>query len=246
MPKAKWWDPWKFAYKIYKWSLNIDLCLKLRLHYVQLRLLPKQWLACWPELDLIFGSKSQKLCPQCSDDGAEETQNIPQQSAGYLSEWQKREKAFTFCISLEFMTFSFCSKSLTLPEQKDLFFCTGQNSLLVYYQYQSWQLRGGIAHPSLQIYYYLVLVQVKLQHLRKNISSHSHKHTLLTSFNKLVSLAGKTGLRAQGIPAVADLGISKPSNKLQPWLNLSLRSTEYSRVHAGAPTISEKSKPLLD
>lgn len=69
---------------------------------------------------------------------------------------------------------------------------------------------------------------------------------LLTSFNKSVCSAGKTGLCAQGVPAAADLGISKPSNKLQPWLNLSLRSTEYSRVHSGASAIFEKSNPLLD
>lgn len=157
MPKAYWWDPWKSVYQLCKWSLNIaDLCLKLRLHYAQLRLLPKQLLVCWPELHLIFGSKSQKLCPQCSEDCAEET-------------------------------FSFCPKSLTLPEQKDIFFCIGKNSLLVYYQQQSLQLRGGTAQPSLWIHCSLVHVQIKLQSLRKNTSSHPHRCTLLTSFYNLVS-----------------------------------------------------------
>lgn len=46
MPKAKWWDPWKSVYQPCKWSLNIaDLCLKLRLHYAQLYLQPKQLLS---------------------------------------------------------------------------------------------------------------------------------------------------------------------------------------------------------
>lgn len=80
MPKAKWWDPWGSVYHLCKWSLNIaDLCLKLRLHYAQLCLLPKQLLVCWPELDLVFGSKSQKLHPQCSEDCAQETQSISQE-----------------------------------------------------------------------------------------------------------------------------------------------------------------------
>lgn len=80
MPKAKVWDPRRSVYHLCKSSLNTaDLCLKLRLHYAQLRLLPKQLLVCWPELDLVFGSKSQKLHPQCSEDCAEENQSISQE-----------------------------------------------------------------------------------------------------------------------------------------------------------------------
>lgn len=69
------------------------------------------------------------------------------------------EKTFTLSISLEFITFSFCSKNLTLSEQKELS-CTGKNYLLVYYQQQSWQLRGATAQPSLWIQCSLVHYEV--------------------------------------------------------------------------------------
>lgn len=150
-----------------------------------------------------------------------------------------------FCISLEFIIFSFCSKSLF--QNKSLFLPREKlpvGLLSVAELAEEWRHSTAFTSNSLQ---FGPCTSYKVsEKMRKNTSSHPHKRTLLTSFKKSVSLAGKTGLCAQGVPLVTDLSISKASNKLQPWLNLSLRSTEHSRVHSGASAIFEKSNPLRD
>lgn len=127
--------PIKSLYTCFTNNQWVDTSLKLGPYLVQAQIstfLQNSLLVCCSESNLMFSSRRPELCPQRSDDWAEETEYSTE--AGRLPQWlagrkksQGTREGTSHLRSVPpwlFTTFHFCS--LTLSHQKALTLCMGR------------------------------------------------------------------------------------------------------------------------